>query len=203
MARGKKSEAIGILALILLSLLGLAVRYWFIAIPTIGLFILHSISARRDARNKAIATAHRVNVIKLGDALKRDLELALDGKSLKTRVSNCEDALNVLTKIEILDSQTNIISNKSELRRKLECLKRVLPIVPLVERQRKHAFMDEPRKELKVIKEILYNVNEQGVTDTDLQAAGLYQESGEPITIAFLQMRSNDLTVSEKGGHLS
>src|SRR5690606_13195377 len=110
-------------------IIGAAVTYWYIIIPILILIVALYISSQKNNEKERHKRANQSEVLSLAQKLQKDLEYATDGKSLKTRLSNCDDAIEMLDKIEAIDKEFNFIPNKSEVREKVTRLKKVLPVL--------------------------------------------------------------------------
>lgn len=167
MAKRKKSE-VNPVALATLLTLGLAIRFWYLVVPAlVGALVLVS-SSRRKNEERLQVELHESEVADLVAKLRKDLDYAKNGKSLKTRLSNCDDALQILSALDSLDT-TNVVTNKSELREEVMRLKRVMPVVELIEKQDRYRVTQEVKREVRVLREVVYQIQMHGISDEDLQ----------------------------------
>lgn len=199
MGRKRKSD-LNPLFLGVFILIGLAIKFWYLAVPAlIGFAFLLINSAKKKAEETQRteialrARENQENVLLLVEKLKKDLEYAKNGKSLKTRLNNCEDALAVLAQLDSLDA-SDVVINKAEMREEVLRLRRISPILELIEKLNKSQFTRDIKREEKILREILYNIKANEISDADL--ATIQTESQafqQPLTFSALQYRVDEL----------
>jgi hypothetical protein len=169
----------GLLALIgvLGCIASLSAPEWFAySIPAVLLGLLWS---RRIKKKRQVQLA----ALEVADELAVLLEKLNKGKSLTARLKNCQAALHLLETVRQLDRRQKVVTNQKQLRRLLEAILRVLPVVDAFEKAELKKLEGNYKSALKNSDKALSLCQENNVSDRDLAKCEARDQKKRKLTI--------------------
>lgn len=189
--RGTGGLFSGIVNLFLIFLvIGLLVTYWQIAILVFILWI--ALMVYLSVRKKQLAQLAKAS--KLVKTIQKHTDMIENGKTLNTKLNNCDKAIALLEEVAILDPNEKVIQNRTEMLSRINSAKKVLPIMDALQKVEKAEFKGQKKPALNAILDALFQCREANVTDSDFEIINLTNESdGKLVTIEYLTQKAKDL----------
>jgi len=134
-------------------------------------------------------TKERAHALETHDAaidLSKRLDRVNKSKTLTTRLKNCTEALHLLERINQLDPRGKVIENQKHLRRLLETMQRVLPVVDSVDKAELKYMEGNYTAATKHAQKAVALVDDKSVTDKDLKLCEAKNVKGKPLTIKLI-----------------
>lgn len=117
-----------------------------------------------------------------------------DAKTVKTKVSNCEKAIDLLYQARSYENHSSVITNFDELWEKLPSMKKVLPVADEVQKADKNKFKGKKSAEKNNLLNALYEIETNDITNEDFEIVPVFDDdTGEVLTVEAIESRLKDL----------
>jgi lysylphosphatidylglycerol synthetase-like protein (DUF2156 family) len=198
-ARGKDA-AFGVLiwfALVLLAagwVLSKFIENWLIISIIGGSFFAIWVVVEIGKEKRRQEQASKGLVLSLADDLERAVFSARGGKTSASRLKACDKAINLLAEIKSCGEFADMVQDRFVLAEEIVSLKKVIPILPMLQKAERQNFMRKEKAELNHLLEILFEAKKENVLDCHLAAAGVGSDIyGSPLTIFTIKKRAGEL----------
>lgn len=162
---------------------------FLLALFIVGMFLWFYYQVKREEKQ-----VRHNELISIVQRLTKHLKKVNNAKTVKTRVSNAEKAIELLNMASNYKECRDVLSNFDELYRKLPCMIRTLPVADELNKADKNKFKGKDGPEKNNLLNALYEIETNKITDEEFEIALIHDDTtGEIISKKLIEDRLEEL----------
>jgi len=126
--------------------------------------------------------------------IQRVLEKAATLKTIGAKINNYAKAEKMLLESQYFEECREVVTNYDELLDRIPRIRKVLPIITLIEKSYLYRFKKKHNLELNSLLDAIYKIKNMSITNEDFSVAEMMPEgTGEIVTIEGIEARLREL----------